>query len=146
MARYNAKAIHLFPGQLWKKTYHHLHVPKWSSPESTVLECKSPMDCTDTSQLRYHNCSCGTRAVEKLMQYCMRTGTIPTKGTWSTSQLSFAFIPLLAEWTSVSRWLSSVHVIWEFLHQHTADVVFFTHSLDRRYMFHAWRCVQSPQQ
>jgi hypothetical protein len=31
-----------------------------------TCECRSPTDCTDTSQWRCNDCSCGTRAVEKL--------------------------------------------------------------------------------
>ena len=42
-------------------------------------ECRSSAHCTDTSQWRCHNWSCGTRAVEKLTLSRTRTGTIPTK-------------------------------------------------------------------
>jgi hypothetical protein len=44
-----------------------------------------------------------TAAVEKLTRHRMRIGTISTEGPRSTSSLSIASIPLLAESTSVSR-------------------------------------------
>jgi hypothetical protein len=40
---------------------------------------QSPTGCTDTSQWNRHNCSCGTRVVEKLARYRTRTKTLPTE-------------------------------------------------------------------
>jgi hypothetical protein len=77
----------------------------------STCECRSPTDCTDTSQLRCHNYSCGTRAVEKLTRYRTRIGTITTEGPQSTSWRTFASIPLLAERASVSRRSSSTDAI-----------------------------------
>ena len=37
-------------------------------------QCRSLTDCTDTNQRRCHISSCGARAVEKLRQYCTKTG------------------------------------------------------------------------
>lgn len=41
----------------------------------------SPTYWTDTSQWRYHNCRCVTRAVEKFELYSNRIGTVPTAGS-----------------------------------------------------------------
>jgi hypothetical protein len=77
----------------------------------STCQCKSPVDCTDTSQWSFHSCSSGTRAVEKLTWYRIRIGTIPTESPRSTVRQSIASIPLLVECTSVSRRLSSTDAI-----------------------------------
>jgi hypothetical protein len=40
-----------------------------------TCECRSPTDCTGTSQCRRHNYGCGTRAVENLMRFRTRITT-----------------------------------------------------------------------
>jgi hypothetical protein len=64
-----------------------------------------------TSHWRCHNCSCGTRAIEKLTWCHTRTGAIQTKGPRNTSWVSVASILLLMESTPVSGWLSPVDAV-----------------------------------
>jgi hypothetical protein len=66
-------------------------------------EYRSPINCTDTSQWRVHNWSCGSREVEKLTRYRKITGSLPTESPRSTSWRSVSSIPLLAERTFVPR-------------------------------------------
>jgi hypothetical protein len=66
-------------------------------------ECRSPTDCTDTSQWRCHNCSRGETHA---------TGTIPDGGPRRTSWHSVAFITLLTERTSLSRRTCSTDAIF----------------------------------
>jgi len=51
------------------------------------------------------------REVERVIQHCTRTDTIPTKGPWNISRWSVGSILLLAECTPVSRWLSSMPIV-----------------------------------
>jgi hypothetical protein len=84
-------------------------------------KCRSLTHCKDASQWRYHNCSCGTRAVEKRTLYHTKNGTIPTKELWSTSwRLVITSIPLLAVRVSrrplfmdeIFRMATSTHCGW----------------------------------
>lgn len=46
-----------------------------------ACECRSPTDFTDTSQWRWHNCICETRAVEKLLPLRTGNGGCPDRGS-----------------------------------------------------------------
>lgn len=67
----------------------------WSITTMTHVNVASPTVCTDTNQWRCHNCSFGTRAVEKPTRYRKRTGTIQTEGSVIASWRSIAYMPLL---------------------------------------------------
>jgi hypothetical protein len=58
-----------------------------------------------------HNCSCGTKAVEKLTRYPTRIGTIPTEGHRSTSWRSIPSTPPLVQRTCVSRQSACTHAV-----------------------------------
>jgi hypothetical protein len=75
-------------------------------------ECRSHTDCRDTRQWRYQNRSCGARAVERLTEYRMRIGVIPTEGPRNNSWPSIVSIPLFTKHMSVSRWSSSTETIF----------------------------------
>jgi hypothetical protein len=60
----------------------------WDSKCNTygTCECRLPLDCMDNNHWMCHNCSCEMRAVEKLSQYCVRMGSVSTKGPRSASR------------------------------------------------------------
>jgi hypothetical protein len=60
----------------------------------------------DTSQWRWHNCSCGMRVMEKFIQYHTRIEATPADIPWNTSWRPISSIPLLTEDASISRWSS----------------------------------------
>jgi hypothetical protein len=72
-------------------------VPFWDMKCNTyyACECWSPTDFRDTRLLRCQNCSCGRRAVDKLMLCRTKFGTLPTECPRSTSLGSVAFRPLV---------------------------------------------------
>jgi hypothetical protein len=99
---------------------------------------------TDTSEGTCHDCSCGTRAVEKLTRYRMNIETIPTEGSRSTSWQSIASIPLLAERTcfqTVALYGWNLRVTTYY-----GSALFIQYSVDRQNTFYARGCVQRPQQ
>lgn len=74
----------------------------WSITTMKHVNVASPTACTDTSPWRCHNCSCGTRAVEKPTRYRKRTGTIQTEVSVIASWRWIASITLLAKCAHVS--------------------------------------------
>jgi hypothetical protein len=82
----------------------------WSITTMKHVNVASPTACTDTGQWRCHNCSCGTRVVEKSTQYRKRTGTVPTEGSVIASWRPVASTPLLAKCAFVSVRSSSTFI------------------------------------
>jgi hypothetical protein len=78
-------------------------------------ERRSPTDCTDTSQWRRHNCSCRTRAREKLMQHNTKIRTAATGGPqilcndqlhpYQYSQSALLFPDNHSLWMQCCKWL-----------------------------------------
>jgi hypothetical protein len=58
-------------------------------------ECRWSTYWTHTGQLGCHNCSCGTREVEKLTWYIVKIRTAPAEGPRCTFWRSIAFVLLL---------------------------------------------------
>lgn len=62
-----------------------------------------------------HNWSCGMRVMEKLTWCCARTGHVPVKVLGSTLWQLGKSLVLRTEHTSVSRWLSCIGAMCEWL-------------------------------
>lgn len=86
-----------------------------------TCECRSLTDSTDTSQWRYHNFSCRTKA-SKLMRHCTRNGTVLSESHWSTSRRTLASVAALTERTSSPDCHSRQMQLFEYIRQRrTAD-------------------------
>jgi hypothetical protein len=51
-----------------------------------TYECRFPMDRAKASQRRCHNCSCGTRAVERLAGCCTQNRDYPNRANRGSSK------------------------------------------------------------
>jgi hypothetical protein len=93
-------------------------------------EWRSPTDCMNTSQWRCHNCSCGMRAVKKLMRYYTKVGTI------STGVLEVLHDKQLHYYSSGSHLFPDVcHIAYDYDINILRMSSFYINSLDRRSIF-----------
>ena len=118
----------------------------WSITTMKHVNVASPTAYTDTSPWRCHNCSCGTRVVEKPTRYLKRTWTLPTEGSVIASWRSVASITLLAKraYVSVRSSFTFISLLWRFgpYSGHGSPLVFilqFCPFFATDFQFHTWR-------